>query len=398
MSHPITLILREPALRLVALATFLIGALAASVAPYMSLLAIETFGFSDAGFSVLMATSAMVTVSASVSVGIITDQSGKRRPVAILCAALIAAGGALVWALPSPITFTVTHVLLWPLGFTLVGQVFALSRLAAQAEAPAVRDGLMSTVRAFFALPFIVVLPMWAWGFGQGLPLTAIYVAGTALGLALLALAALGWPRDGQTRWTETRSGLSFRAALAELAVPRVSIRVALVATVTSSVTLYMALTGLLFHEAPGRGEADTSLFVGLVAGLEVPVMLATPWLLTHLPKRTLIAGAAILHGAFLASFGQLAGASLVWLLAFPAAIGAGIILSVPIAYLQDLLATRPGTGGALLALVQVGAQLVSAAVFWAGTGLSGYALAATLGAVVVALSGLALFLVDRRE
>jgi hypothetical protein len=73
--------------------------------------------------------------------------------------------------------------------------------------------------------------------------------------------------------------------------------------------------------------------------------------------------------------------------LTVPAALAAGVILSVPIAYLRDLMADRPGTGGAPLALVQVGATLVAAAVFAPGRCGSGDALTTMPGAGTVAVT-----------
>ena len=79
-----------------------------------------------------------------------------------------------------------------------------------------------------------------------------------------------------------------------------------------------------------------------------------------------------------------------------PAAMGAAVMLSVPIAYLQDLMADRPGAGGALIAVLHVTAQIVAAGVFAIGTAIAGYAAAAALGAVLCATGGIALVALDR--
>lgn len=387
----------DPALRMVVSSIMLTGAMMATVAPYFSLLAITTFGFSDSGYSLLLALSAGVNVTASFTIGILTDQRARRRGLALVAATAILIGGMLVWARPTPMSFALTHVVIWPIGFTLVSQLFALARLAAPAETAAQRDGVMATIRAFFAVPFVAILPIWALAFAHGVGVMRIYPVITLLGLAAVVVILIAWPRDGQTRWTEKPSGLSFRAALKELAAPRILGRVVLVSMIHGGSTIYMALAGLLFHEAPGRDTADTSLFVGLIAGLEVPVMLAMPWALARLSKPVLIGAASVLYGCFLASFGQFAAAPWVWFLALPAALGAGVILSLPIAYLQDLVADRPGAGGALISMLPVGGSLVSAAVFALGTSLSGYPLSALLGAIVTAAAGLVLILVDRR-
>ena len=86
-----------------------------------------------------------------------------------------------------------------------------------------------------------------------------------------------------------------------------------------------------------GRGTEDVALYVGLVAGLEVPVMLLLPGLTRGIPRTRLILAGAALYGIHVALLPVLAGSPLVWLLVLPAAVGGAVTLTVPIAYLQDL-------------------------------------------------------------
>ena len=112
-----------------------------------------------------------------------------------------------------------------------------------------------------------------------------------------------------------------------------------------------MALLGLVLTPEVGRSAADVALYAGVTAGLEVPFMLAMPLVIGRVSRTMLILIGAVIYSAHVIALPLLAGSPLLWLMTLPAAIGGAITLTLPIAYLQDLLAARPGTGAALMAL-----------------------------------------------
>ena len=79
-------VLRDPTLRLIAWAMLLVGALNASVYPYQSLVGIERLGLSEPVFALILALASAVSVSASVLLGILSDQRANRRRIALLTA------------------------------------------------------------------------------------------------------------------------------------------------------------------------------------------------------------------------------------------------------------------------------------------------------------------------
>ena len=391
-------IARDRILGLVALSVFCYGAYAASIAPHQSLVAISVFGFTDGAYSAIMAFGSALSVTASVWIGILTDQKGDRRKILIASAALGAAGAGLVFLVRSPTAYLVAHMLVLPFSATIFGQLFALARLATAEQTAASRDGTMAALRALFALPFVIVLPLWSLAFDRGAPLILIYGV-LALGFAVItALLAIRWPSARAAGLNDPKSGIRFYAALREMTAWPVTARILVIASVQAGVTLYMVLLGLIMTTGGGRETSDVSLFAGLVAGLEVPFMLASPMLLSRLSKSALIAAAAFIHAGFLCAFPLAAPYPVVWFLAIPAAMGAAVTLSVPIAYMQDLMSARPGAGGALIAVLHVTGQVIAAAVFGLGTAISGYGLAAMLGAGLAAASGLTLLMMDRRR
>lgn len=397
MFTPFALMRHDPALRLTAMLLFLVGAFSGTLAPYSSILGVGIFGLGDRGYAVVIVVASLIGVAAAVAAGLIADQRANRRRIALTCATLTALAVAELSLFPSRPGFVLAHAVLLPAGGAIYGQVFALARLAASTRPAAERDAILTSVRALFALPFVLVLPVLSLAIRHGMPLMALYPLLTGLALVILVLIWRHWPRDGATAWNDKRSGLTLRRALGEVMAPAVAVRVGLTGILGSGSTLYMALTGLVFTTVAGRGEGDVALYVGGIAGLEVPVMLLTPWLMRHFSKTALMAAGALIFALHLTLLAPLAATRWVWLLMLPGAAGGAIYIAIPIAYLQDLMSERPGAGSSLLALQGIAGNAAAALAFVAGTALSGYGLAAVFGAGLAVSAGLALVWVDMR-
>ena len=388
------IIWREPNLRLAALLLIGIGAGFASIGPFQSLIAVEVLGISDGVYAAILALEALIAVTSSVYVGVLTDSRTDRRTMAVLAAVITLVSTTLMAIWPTSLTFFLAHALLYPLTASLFSQTFALTRLASEGLPPAERDAVLSSVRAFLAVPFIIVLPIWSAVFAAGAPLLVVYKVVLLVHVALILLIWRHWPSDRTAGWVTAKSSATLMQGLRELAAGPVLLRVAAVGAIISGQPIYMAVLGLTFEGMGGRPPAHTALFFGFVAGLEIPVMFWMGALLRLFRRRTLIAAGAMFYGLFLILLPVLLTSPLVWLLVIPAAVGGGIILSLPIAYMQDLLSDRPGAGGSLIAVQRVISQGIAAAVFAFGTAISGYGLVAALaGAGMIASVGLFLWL-----
>ena len=393
----IRLCVTDPALRAAGLVMALQGAIVCSFGPYFSTLAVNEFGFGDRGYAILLALSSLVSVSASVIGGIRADQTAQRRKVTLVAVLSLILGTFLMSVTPGPWVFALTAALLIPISSISFGQVFALARLAATRHPEDARDGIMAVIRALFAAPFVVVLPLWSLAFASGASVTLIFPVGLVLSAAMLAAVLRLWPADGTALWEDRPSGLSFRAALAEMGRLRVAARVVALGAVTGPTTVYMAIISLVMTPEVARTTADVALYVGLVAGLEVPFMLLLPNLTRGIPRTRLIFTGAALYGIHVALLPVLAGSPLVWLLVLPAAVGGAVTLTVPIAYLQDLMADRPGAGASLMAVQRLAGDVIAATCFALGTALAGYGLVALLGVAASLIGAAALWAADRR-
>ena len=376
-------------------ALFLVGVFNASTYPYQSLIAIEVIGLSKPAFGLLLVLASLVAVSAAVLTGVVGDQRGNRRLLALIATAASLSGMALMLFFPSTLSLILCHGILVPIGSSIFGQLFALARLAhPQSEG---RDGILSTVRAAMSLAFLAMLVFWTFAFNANIAVTAVYISGALAALGLATLIALFWPRDGQTEWSDQRSGLNFSQAFREIAAPKVLIRLLLWGAITSAGGLYMTVISLVFDQSAQRGPSDVALYVGLVAGWEVPCLILMPYAARYFSRSTLIALGATIYACHVIALPLLAASPLIWGMTLVAGVGGTVMLALPIAYYQDLLHGRPGTAGAMLALQKLVADTLVALAFVLGTSLGGYTTVALLGVSISLLGALGLYLVDRK-
>jgi SET family sugar efflux transporter-like MFS transporter len=396
MIRNLRLIAADPTLRLVVGAVLLFGIHAASVAIYQSLIAISVFGISDRFYSFVLLIALFVSVGTSVGVGIVTDQRPSRRAMALTASALMVAGSALVWMGDSPVYFVIAHMLLLPASGSLFGQLFAVARLASAPLAPHERDAILTIVRATFAVPFMIVLPLWGMAFDSGLSLLTVYPVVLLVSLSLLALIWRSWPADSAAPWTEQKSGIGFRASIGEMVAPPVLLRVMIMGAIHSGSAISGVVVGLIFNEASGRGAGDVGLFFGLFVAVEVVVTLSIGQLLRVMPRLWIITSGAGIYAVFLGLLPILAPTPWVWALVLPAGAGGAMVYALAIGYLQDLMGRRAGAGASLIALQRLSSDGLSALIFAIGTWISGYGLVSILGAATLFAAVAAILWLDR--
>jgi predicted MFS family arabinose efflux permease len=396
VTRTLAFVWQSPELRLVALVLALTGVINASLFPYLSLVAIDLVGLSDGAFALLLALASVAGVAAALGAGIVTDQRANRRPVAVVTALLTVIGPLAMWLMPGPATLVLCQGLLLPVAGSLLGQSFALARLACE-DRPEMVDAVMATLRAMLSLAFLPTLVLWSLAFARGVDVMAIYLVAALAAALLLAATWRDWPKDGRTRWVDRPSGLGLWSSLREIAVPGLMWRVTLLGAITAAPTVYMVVLALIFAGTPGRGPSDTALFVALVGGAEVPFMLLLARITRLAPRSALIAAGAAVYALYLVLLPLLAPSPAVWLLPILAGLGGAAIFALPISYLQDLMVDRPGTGSSLMAVQKVAADLFAAAAFALGTLIGGYAPVALIGAAGALAGAVLIWLADRR-
>lgn len=394
MRHGLRRVATDPDLRVAALSLLLFGALTASVGVHQSLVAVEVMGLSDGAYALLLFGASLVGVAASVAIGILGDRRPLRRALAMLTVGASLLGALVVWAWPAPAPFALASLLLLPVGATVFGQVFALGRLVASDLPPGARDAVMGTLRAVFALPWLVVPPLWSLVLERGASILAVYPVAAALALLHLLLVARAWPRDARLPATRSPEGRWTRA-LGEVAALPVMARVALVGALHVAPALTGIVLGLVFAQA-GRPASQVGLFFGAFVLVEIVVSLLLGRIARGRDRLAVIGAGAALYAAFHVLLPLLAPTPWVWALTLLAGAGGGLIFTLAIAYLQDLLAHRPGAGASLLAVQGLASNGLTTLAYGAGTWAGGYAAAGALAALVMLLALLTLLRLDR--
>lgn len=392
---PLQIILRTPALQLAALAMVFLGALNASVAPYVSLMAIHYIGLSERAFSIVLFLTASVAVATAVLAGVIGDQRGSRRKIALFCAACGVLGLGLMMIAPSPMTFVLCHALLLPISSALYGQIFALARLATPHDR---QDAVLGMVRSGMSISFLAMLIFWTLAFSRGVDVMQVYIPATLCSVSLLALFLAIWPKLGKTPWQDRPSGLNLRAALAELARPHVALRLGLMGMISASFMIYFVLISLIFEASTLRSSADVALYVGLVAGWEVPCLLLVPRLVGRFSRTGLITLSAGFYTLHIILMPIWVDTPYLWIGTLIAGVGGTAAISLPISYFQDLLRDRPGAASAMLALQRLVADILGAGIFAIGTWIGGYQTVAIAAAAMTLTGAGLLYLADRRR
>lgn len=387
--------LQHPTLRLIAVVLLFLGAHNASLYPYQSLIAIERIGMGTSAFSLMLVLASLIAVTSSVMFGVLGDQYGRRRLIALVTALASTIGVGLMLAFPGIWALILCQGVLLPLTSSLYGQLFALARLASPGEG-ARRDAVLSTIRSALSFSFLAVLIFRTFAFGFGLSVLAVYVSGGVASVAMSCLVFFGWPKDGQTPWAGPRSGMRMRDALAEIAKPNVAVRVFLLGALASAGNLYMILFSLVFNASHLRGPTDVALHVRMVAGCEVPAMLILPRFAHRLPRATVMAIGALLYGVHLLALPILADTPYLWILPIFARIGGAVIITSPISYYQDLLRARPGAAAAILAVQNLVADVMTATIFAIGSQIGGFEIVAVMGVAVSLCGALGVYFADR--
>ncbi len=369
----------------------------ASVYPYQSLIAIERIGLSEQAFALLLVLASSVSVTASVLFGVLSDQRGHRRRIAFLTCLCSTSALALILLRPSPLTFWIGQGIFLPLAWSIYGQLFTLARLAKPDEGPD-RDGVLGAIRSLLSIGFLAMLLFWTFAFARGASEMSVYLTGGLASLGMSLAVLIGWPRDGQTAWSDPRSGLSLRQSFRDIAHLHILSRLLFIGALAVSGSVFFVLVSLIFEASPLRGPGDVALYIGMVAGWEVPFMLILPRYTHRFKRSAVLAIAALAYAAHLALLPLLCDTPLIWALPLLCGAGGAIILMLPISYHQDLVTGRPGTASALLALQKLVVDVLTAGVFAIGTWLGGFQTVALIG-VMVALSGaLCLYLADQRQ
>ncbi|ARO27486.1 MFS transporter [Rhizobium sp. S9] len=380
-------VFRNPAIRASMIAIFTFGMAGAMTAPYRSIVGIRELGLSDGLYSFLAFASAAVNVVISVLLGNLADRLGEYRSAMIGACLFGIVGYGIVYAFPSPATFIVSALLPLPIYGALNSLLFANARAAMQGMSRSDMVTANSGVRAMISLSWVLIPGITGLVLSGASSMLPAYLFANLSCVLCQGIILFALPKRVGTEMAAVHH-LTYLGALRQVVSPRISAHIAGVALITSTLHLNDALLPLIATGAAHGRLSDVGILVGIVALLEVVFIIVWSRIARKTGQMAALAAGTVIYALFLSLLGFASAPWHLYALTLIAGIGAAAIISIPITYLQDLIADRPGLGSALISVNIFASAGIGALVFASGTSVAGYSGTAVVSAVT-GLSGI---------
>nr|WP_062209553.1 MFS transporter [Aureimonas sp. AU12] len=393
-------LLRDPTIRASILAIFFYGFSGAATAPYQSVIGLTELKLGNGLYALLILLGATVNVLVSISIGILADRIGRYRSLMIVVGLFGVTGYGLIYAVPTPASFVLASLLLLPVYHSINSLLFANVRVTTDRLDGAAAGAVNSTVRAAISLSWVLVPGLVALLLvGRASMLPAYLIASLAALATVLAVLVLLPDNPARPRAAPTGAAASaYLAGFAEVLSPRVFVRLLALALIASTLHVNAAVLPMIVTGAAGGDVTDIGVTVGAVALLEVVFIFVWAGIQRRIGNvRALIAG-TVIYAAYLALLGLASSPVHVYALTLLSGFGAAAIISIPITYLQDLIAGRPGLGSSLISVNFFMAGGLCAALFAFGTWITDYSGTSILGALAALAGAALLFALDGRR
>lgn len=347
---------------LLAINIFLSGAAFAASIPFRAVVGIDTLGMSNATFGLIMALGSLGGAFASVFLGWLSDRMQDRRLLVFLCSLAGLAGFVMVYAIQTPLGFTLAFCLLVPFGGALFSQSFSYARAYYDRERPKHSQLIMSYLRSAFSLAWILVPPLAGWVAAKTSAYEVFAIAALAhLGCSLMVVGLMVTP--------DARVGLGPRSndptprGRPELAP---GYKAGIFGVFLSMIALQLNNTLLplvILRDLDGT-LAQVGIAAAVAAAIEVPVMIGWGYLALRWQKQTILAIACAAFAAYFLLISRAGSFAEVLALQGLAALAIGALISINISYLQEAIPGRVGLSTSLQDVTMVLAGLGTAAIF----------------------------------
>jgi len=352
---------------------------------------IRELGLSNGLYSALIFCAAAVNVVVSILLGNLADRIGEYRTMMLTVAIFGMLGYGAVYVVPAQATFILAALFLLPIYGSLNSLLFANVRVATNGMERDDVATVNSGVRAMISLSWVLVPGITGALLANSASMLPAYLfAGLACAVCF-GLIAVFLPRQSGTDKAATHH-LSYLAALGEVISPPVFVRVIAVALISSTLYVNGAILPLVVTGAAHGTVADIGVLVGIVALLEVVFIVVWGRAQRIMSHVTALGIGTVIYVVYLLLLGLASAPWHMYALTVISGIGAAALISIPITYLQDLIAERPGLGSALISVNIFLSAGLSALLFALGTAVSSYSGTAIIGAFA-GLVGLAMLL-----
>jgi MFS family permease len=380
MSSAFSSILREPTIRVPALTLVTLAFTYASTMPYQSIIGITELGMSDHAYSALIFAAAVVNVATSLTLGIWSDRLGDRRPLVLALSVCGMIGFGMIYSFSNAMVFMLGVLVFIPISNSTYSILLASIRAATNTMDRGRAAAVTSTVRALFS-------GSWALAPGLiGLYLVSSQTMTPAYGIAALASLTcfclyLFLAKREPKQETSSTQQIGFFSSLRRVFSPYVLVRMAIMSMIFGLQRLSSVTSPLIITHAAGGNVVDVGFTAGLVAFLEMPFMIMWGALQKRFRNVHVLAAGTLIYCIYLALLSLVTAPWQIYALVIVNACGGAAILSVPITYLQDLIADRPGLGTSLISVNAFVSNGLAAAIFAVGATFTSYSATALLGA-----------------
>lgn len=369
--------IRIPTVTLVALAfTY------ASTVPYQSIIGISELGMSDGAYSALVFFAAVVNVAISLTLGIWSDRLTERRPLVLALSIAGIIGFGSIAVIHSPAIFIFSVLFLVPMSNSTYSLLFASVRARTNQLARSEAVAITSTVRALYSGSWAVAPGLVGLALVTSPSMRPAYGVAAVASLICFCLYFFFAPGNGPVRETIPNQP-GFFASLKQVFAPDVFIRVFVMSLLLGLQRLNGMVSPLIVVHSIGGSVVDVGFLSGLTAFLEMPFMMMWGLVQRRFHTVHVLALGTVLYCLYLVLLGFATAPWQLYALLGLNACGAAAILSLPITYLQDLIADRPGLGSSLISLNTFIGIGVAAGVFALGTAVTDYSGTAFVGAAV---------------
>ena len=396
MSNTVSLILKNPSIRISATGVFCFGFAGAATAPYLSVIGIQELGMSDRGYALVMAAGALISVAASVLIGNLTDRLGSYRLMLALCSLSGFVGFTSVYFLPSIGSFALAKVVFIPLFTALYPLLFANVRTETASLPSAEVASVNSGIRAVLSLSWVLVPGVVGVALAESRNMLPAFLFAGMASLACLALFVFGMAKPDKS--LRVRPAESFFRAFAAFSQRGLWLRLLAIALMTAMLHMNAAVLPLLVTDQAGGAVADIGVLVGIVAALEIVFIIGWGYAERYMPQVAILIVGTVIYAAYLFLLGNITAVWQAYALTGIAGLGAAAIISIPVTYLQNLIAHKAGLGASLISVNMFASAGIAAAQFAIGTKVTDYAGTAILSAAAGFAGALLVFFLDRRR
>jgi MFS transporter, SET family, sugar efflux transporter len=389
------LIWNDRTIRVAVIALFCVGVTFASTIPYLAIIAIDEVGMSKESFALFYGAIGIANLFGGLFIGYLSDHARDRKNLLVVALGTGAVTYTLIGLMPSFWMLFLGLLVLGPLSSSPYAQLFAVIRSGTKNMSSGETAQLNSFVRGIFALSWTLTPGLvgfyLAW---RGVASDSYVIAGVAFalgcGLYLIWGDSTGSASQNQDQW------LALKEAAEEAFSVPILLRLLALGLISCVQGLSWALTPLLVIEMAGGTTRDVGILAGIFAALEIPIFILLGNIIKRVALWKVIVAAGLLHACYFFGLGFVSSMWQIYALATFNAIGAAVLLSVHMSYVQDLLPMRPGLGTSLMSIHNLLLRGLGAAVFATSTTWN-YSGAAILGAAVTVAGCLLLMILEHR-